>query len=44
MSRDLLFALTAIVIGAGLVLLGALLLIGRDLVLCTPKLRGRNPV
>ncbi len=33
-----------IVIGAGLVLLGALLLIGRDLVLCTPKLRGRNPV
>lgn len=33
-----------IVIGAGLVLLGLLMLTGRDVVLRTPKLRGRNPV
>ncbi len=33
-----------IVIGAGLVLLGALMLTGRELILRTPKLRGRSPV
>jgi len=33
-----------IVIGAGLVLLGAIMLSGRDVVLRTPKLRGANPV
>ncbi len=33
-----------IVIGAGLVILGLLMLTGRDVVLRTPKLRGRNPV
>lgn len=33
-----------IVIGAGLVLLGAIMLTGRDVVLRTPKLSGANPV
>jgi len=35
---------TTIVIGAGLILLGAIMLTGRDVVLRTPKLRGANPV